>query len=139
MEGYPNNYHVTEDGQYVTTRQSLLNGTMAINIQNSQLAHQIPNRNMTGLGSGNFVRNGAGGVMGAKDCYNPVASKFGAKSNYFMGSVPITANRSRPHYNYSLAPNSNNVHAQSTLFPGIHFQPSSRHSMNSRPASVLRS
>lgn len=139
VEGYPNNYHVTEDGQYVTTRQSLLNGTMAINIQNSQLAHQIPNRNMTGLGSGNFVRNGAGGVMGAKDCYNPVASKFGAKSNYFMGSVPITANRSRPHYNYSLAPNSNNVHAQSTLFPGIHFQPSSRHSMNSRPASVLRS
>lgn len=124
VDGYPDNYHVTEDGQFVTTRQSLLNGTMAINIQNSQLANQLPARNHN-LANGQFVRPG-GNIGGGKD--HQVASKFGSKTNYFIGgSVPITANRNRPNYNYTLAPTQN---ATSTLFPGIHFQP---RNMNSRP------
>lgn len=124
-DGYhPNNYQVTEDGQYVTTRQSLLNGSMAINVQNGQMVHPLVRGSLGGGGgvvglgaNGHLLGRGANNLVGAKEH----ANKFGGKSNYFLGSVPITANR--PNYVYSQAPTQS-----STLFPGIHFQPRSLNS-----------
>lgn len=127
--GYPNGLQVTEDGHIVPARQSLLNGSgggggTLIHVPGQVVVpHQSPRHLM---GNGHLARSGAN-IACTK--YNTNKFGGGAKTNYFLGSVPISANRVRANYFYAET-------QHTPLFPGIHFHNVSPPPQNGAPGTV---
>lgn len=115
MNNYPHNMQFGADGQIVTTRQGLLEGTL-INGQ-TQIVQQSPNGRFQ---NGRFSRSG--NAFNCTKYSHGNLNKFGSKTNGFLGaSVPISAGRQHGYF-YSEALSNNSNPATSPLFPGIHFQ-----------------